>query len=370
VTGASLPLPPLRRAVLGAWPVVASFVVAVAALLLSLIVVALTGNSAVEATEAFFDGAFGGTDALAGTASVMVPLILVGLAWIIASSARQLNLGLEGQILAGGIGASIAGANIEGLPQAVHLPIAVLAGAMGGAAWAAIPAVLHATRQVSVLLSSFLLNFVALLLVAWLIRGPLQNEAGVALLESAPVELSATWPRIGTTALTWGVLLVPLAVALLVFVQRRTTSGYRLRLISANEHAARHAGVATARIGATALIASGALAGIAGSSIILDSPTGSMTDGFSAGYGFIGIAVALLARGSAVGAIPAALLFAALEQGGGLMEVRIGVSSALVDVTQGFVVVLVAAAAWMVPRLPRSGRSAAPASPVPVREGS
>jgi general nucleoside transport system permease protein len=369
VSRASTPLP-LRRAAVGAWPVAASLAVAVAALLLSLILVTLTGASALDAARAFVDGAFGGTDAIAATASVMVPLILVALAWIIASSARQLNLGLEGQILAGGIGASIAGANIEGLPQAVHLPIAVLAGALGGAAWAAIPAVLHVTRQVSVLLSSFLLNFVALLLVAWLIRGPLQNEAGVALLESTPVELSAAWPRIGTTALTWGVLLVPLAVTVVVFVQRLTTTGYRLRLISANEHAARHAGVATARIGAAALIASGALAGIAGSSIILDSPSGSMTDGFSAGYGFIGIAVALLARNSAVGTVAAALLFAALEQGGGLMEIRIGVPSALVDVTQGVVVVLVAGAAWVLPRAARSRRSAATASPVPVRGGS
>jgi ABC-type uncharacterized transport system permease subunit len=370
VSAASVLGAPLRRAIVGARPLAASLAVAVAALLVSLIVVALTGNSAVETAQAFWDGAFGGTDAIAATASVMIPLILVGLAWIIASSARQLNLGLEGQILAGGIGASIAGANIEGLPQAVHLPIAVLAGALGGAAWAAIPAVLHVTRQVSVLLSSFLLNFVALLLVAWLIRGPLQNQAGVALLESTPVELSAAWPRIGTTALTWGVLLVPLAVAALVFVQRLTTSGYRLRLISANEHAARHVGVATARMGAAALIASGALAGIAGSSIILDSPTGSMTDGFSAGYGYIGIAVALLARGSAVGTVAAALLFAALEQGGALMESRIGVSSALVDVTQGFVVVLVAGSAWLILRSPRSRRSAAAASPVPVPERS
>jgi general nucleoside transport system permease protein len=370
VTRPSLRPPPLRRATVAVWPLAASLAVAVAALLLSLILVALTGNSAIDAAQAFFDGAFGGADAIAGTASVMIPLILVGLGWIVASSARQLNLGLEGQILAGGIGASIAGANIEGLPQALHLPIAVIAGAAGGGIWAAIPAALHATRQVNVLLSSFLLNFVALLLVAWLIRGPLQNEAGVALLESTPVELSATWPRIGTTALTWGVLLVPLAVALLVFVQRLTTTGYRLRLISANEHAARHAGVATARIGAAALIASGALAGVAGSSIILDSPSGSMTDGFSAGYGYIGIAVALLARGSAVGTVAAALLFAALEQGGGLMEIRIGVSSALVDVTQGLVVVLVAGSAWIIARTPRFHRSRVVASPIHAPEGS
>jgi simple sugar transport system permease protein len=342
-------------------PLAASIGVCLVALLLSLLLVAATGNSAGDTADAFLEGAFGDSDAIAATVSIMIPLVLVGLAWIVASSARQLNLGLEGQILAGGIGAAIVGANLEGLSQSVHLPLTVAASAVGGALWAALPALLNVTRHVSVLLSTFLLNFVALLLVSWLIRGPMQNPAGIALLQSEPVDLSAVWPRFGDTTLTWSVILIPLGVALLLFVQRRTTTGFRLRLVSANESAARHAGVATERMGALALIASGAIAGIAGGTIILDSLSGSMTDGFSAGYGFIGIAVALLARGSALGCVASALLFASLEQGGGLVEARVGVSSALVDITQGFVVVLVAGAAWLLLRPLRGRRAAAPA---------
>jgi general nucleoside transport system permease protein len=342
-------------------PLAASVAVAVAALLLSLVLVAASGASASETADAFINGAFGSRDALFGTISVMIPLVLVGLAWIVASSARQLNLGLEGQILVGGIGAAIVGANVEGLSQGLHLPLTIAAAALGGALWAALPALLHVSRQVSVLLSTFLLNFVALLLVSWLIRGPMRNPAGISLLQSTPVELSATWTRFDSTALTWSVVLIPIGVALLVLVQRWTTTGFRLRLISANESAARHAGVATTRIGALALIASGAIAGVAGGTIIQDSRSGSMTDGFSANYGFIGIAVALLARGSALGCVAAALLFASLEQGGGLIEARVGVSSALIDVTQGLVVVLVAGAGWLLVRGVRARRPATPA---------
>jgi ABC-type uncharacterized transport system permease subunit len=118
-------------------------------------------------------------------------------------------------------------------------------------------------------------------------------------------------------------------------------------VISANEEAARHSGMATKAIGAGALMTSGAVAGIVGSSLILGSFTGTMTEGFSSGYGFIGIAVALLARNSPVGCVAAALLFAMLQQGGALLETRVGVSSASVDITQGLVILLMAASAWL-----------------------
>jgi ABC-type uncharacterized transport system permease subunit len=347
-----------------ATPLLVSVGVAAASLLASLAIVALTGHSIGASASAFLEGAFGSRDQVAATVSVMIPLVLVGLAWILASSARQINLGLEGQILAGGICTTLAGVELEGLPQALHVPAAVAAGAVGGALWAGLPALMYVRRDVSVLLSSFLLNFVALLLVSWLIRGPMQNPAGIVRLESAPVALSAQWPRLGTTTLAWDVLYIPIAVVVLMFVQRWTTVGFRLRLVSANEEAARHAGIPTRRLGALALIVSGAIAGVAGSALILDSFGGTMTDGFSSGYGFIGIAVALLARNSPAGCIVAALLFAALQQGGGLLETRVGVSAAVVDVTQGLVIVLVAGSAWLLLRL---GLRRRPLAPLPER---
>ena len=340
-------------------PLLVSLAVVAAAVLVSLLVVAVAGHSMGDAASALVSGSFGDATSFAGTVEVMVPLVLIGLAWIVASSARQVNLGLEGQILAGGICATLVGTHFAGLPRALHLGLAVVAGAAGGAVWAGGPAVLWVRRRVSVLLATFMLNFVALLLVNWLVRGPLQDPTNSSLLQSKPVDLSASWPLIGTHGLTWDVVLIAVGVAALMFVQRRTAVGFRLRVLSASERAARHAGIATVRVGALALVCSGAIAGVVGSSLILASAAGTMTDAFSSNYGFIGIAVALVARGSPVGCIGAALLFAALEQGGGLVETRVGVPSTLVEVTQGLVIVLVAGAAYFIARAQARGADGA-----------
>jgi len=317
----------------------------------ALLIVAISGESASEAASTFVEGAFGSTTSFEDTLNVMVPLVLIALAWIIATTANQINLGLEGQILLGGIFATLAGTEISGLPGVIHLPLALLAGVLGGALWAAIPALLSVYRRVPELLSTFMLNFVALLTVSWLIRGPMQDETNATLLQSAPVDLSATWPRVGTSQLSWDFVLVPLGVAIVAFVLARTTVGFRLNLLGANPDAAREAGVATTRLGAGSLIVSGGIAGLVGACLILASFGGVLTDGFSNNYGFIGIVVALLARNSPIGVLAAGLLFAALQQGGGLVETRIGVSSSLVEITQGVVIVILAGSALFLGRL-------------------
>lgn len=330
-------------------------VAALVAFALSPAIVALAGHSVVDTATAFYEGSFGLEGAGEATLKVAVPLVLIGIAWIVAISANQINLGLEGQILAGGVGATLVGLKVTGIPQPVHLPLAVCAGALGGAAWAGIAAWLSVRRGVSELLSTFMLNFVALLAVSWLVRGSLQDPTSTSLLQTTPVELSASWPRI-SAGLTWDIVLVPLAAVVLTLIQRRTTAGFRLRLLTANPDAARDAGVPTVKVGALALLTSGAIAGVVGSSLILASTGGVMTDGFSNNYGFLGIAVALLARNSPLGCIAAGLLFAALQQGGGLVETRVGVPSALVQITQGVVIVVLAASAFLVARGGRFGR--------------
>jgi simple sugar transport system permease protein len=189
-----------------------------------------------------------------------------------------------------------------------------------------------------------MLNFVAIQLVSWLVRGPLQ-EPTRTFPQTGPIRPSALWPHlIPNTSLGWNLFLALAAVLGIGFLLRRTTFGFRLRLTGANVEAARHAGVRTTKVTVAALMLSGGLAGLAGSSIILGGESGVMTDNFSANYGFDGIVVALLARNAPAGVIPAALLFAALRQGGGLMEAQVGISSALVLITQGLVILLVAGA--------------------------
>jgi general nucleoside transport system permease protein len=319
-----------------------STAIAIAAIAASIAVIAIAGHSPGAALSAMWEGAFGGKDEVAGTLKKMIPLTLVALAWIVAFSARRINIGFDGQIIAGGITAAVVALEVHGLPAYVHLPLAVAAGVLGGALYAALPAWLWAVRHVSEIITTLLLNFVAVQILNWLVRGPLQ-ESTHGFAETDLLPDSGRWPTmLPSTALTWDVLLIPGLVILVGFVLKRTTVGFQLRLTGASEETARYAGVRTVRVGALAIIASGAIAGLVGSSLILGSESGVMTDGFSATYGFDGIVTALLARNSPAGVIPAALLIAALQQGGGLMEARVDVSSSLVQITQGLVVVLLA----------------------------
>jgi general nucleoside transport system permease protein len=324
---------------------------ALVALAISFAIIGLTGGPPAEAARALWDGAFGSRLQVAGTLAKMIPLILVALGWIVAFSVRRINIGFEGQILVGGVMATVVGLRIGSPPAPFHLALGVIAGVVAGAMWAGIAVWLWARRSVNEIISTLLLNFVAIQLVSWLVRGPLQ-EPTRTFPRSAPIPATARWPRLLTnTSLSWDLFVAAAMVVFVWFLMKRMAFGFQLRLTGANEEAARHAGIATVKVTVIAFLMSGGLAGLAGSSLILGGESGSMADNFSAGYGFAGIVVALLARNSPLGVVPAALLFAALRQGGGLMEARVGISSAVVLITQGLVILLVAGAGFLFDRL-------------------
>jgi simple sugar transport system permease protein len=321
-----------------------SVAVAAAALAVSMLVVAASGASAGDTISTFYTGAFGSSDAIGSTIQKMVPLVLVALAWIVVFSGGRFHVGFPGQILIGGALSTVVALKLSGLPGVLHLPLAVVAGIIGGALYASIAAWMWARRGVNELLSTLLLNLVAIQVIAWLVRGPLQ-EPGKTLPQTDFIKDSGLWPALpGQIFIHWDVVLIPVCVVVVAAVLMRTSFGFRLRLTGDNDSTARHAGVSPKRIGVQAIVASGALAGLAGASLILSGETRAMSDNFDAGYGYQGIAVALLARNSPIGAIPAALMFAALAQGGGVVEAQVGVSSAVVGLTQGLVIVFVLAA--------------------------
>jgi general nucleoside transport system permease protein len=341
-----------------------SVAVAVAALAIGFLFIAASGASLSDATEAFVDGGFGTRENFANTLSKTVPLVLVALGWILVYRAGRFHVGFPGQILIGGLAVSVVALELS-LPSGLHLPLAVLAGALGGAAWAAITAWLWAKRGVNEILSTLLLNLIAIQVISWAVRGPLQ-QPDTPLPISEPLADTAIWPDLlADTTLKLDFLLIPLVVAGVAFLLARTTLGFRIRLVGTNSRAARFSGVSPTRTGVNAILLSGALAGVAGSSLLLGGGARNLTDGFDAGYGFQGIAVALLARNSPWGVIPAAFLFATLRQAGGVMEATAGVSSAVVDLTQGIVILLVLAATSLLhfarPRAVQPGSRPVPA---------
>jgi len=346
-----------------------SALVAVAAVVVGLLVVLIAGESPADAARSFFTGAFG-ANSIGATVRDMVPLTLVALAWIVVFKGGRFHVGFQGQILIGGLFSVFVALKMAGWPTIVHLPLAVVAGVAGGALWASIAAFLWARRGVNEIVSTLLLNLVAIQVISWVVRGPLQ-EPTRTLPQTEPLPDSALWPLFpGETILKWDVVLIPLAIAVVAFALSRTTLGFHLRLVGVNPTVARHAGVSPVRVGSWAIVASGALAGLAGSSQALGVSVGGMTDNFDSGFGFQGIAVALLARNSPVAVLPAALLFAALRQGGGVAQAELGISSAIVDIMQGVVIVsVIAAAAWLAMRRDAGTGSdplARAATPLPV----
>jgi len=336
----------LRR---GALDVATSVAVVALSLLLGLLIVIAAGYPAGATISAFWNGAFVGSLSLDQTLETTIPLVLAGLAWIVAFRAGRINVGIEGQILVGGVTATVVGLYVHA-PLGIHLPLTVLAAMGGGAVYAGVAAALWAWRGVNEIIATFMLNLIAALFVTYLVTGPLQESTHQQPI-SPTIANSARWPAFfGQLGLSWDLALVPVGVALVAWTLHRTTAGFRLRMTGENPEAARHVGVSVGRVGAVSLVASGGLAGLAASSLLLSSQGGALQQDFSSNFGFSGIAVALLARNSPIGCVPAALLFAALREGGGLVETEVGIDTSLVDVTFGIVVILAAASLYVARR--------------------
>ncbi len=291
-------------------------------------------------------GAVGGVRPLSETITSAIPLVLTGLAVAVPFRAGLFNIGGEGQVLMGGTLAGLVGFGITGLPLIIHLPLAVLAGIVGGAAWGAIPGVLKARTGAHEVITTIMLNNVAVFLLNWLLLTELFRRPDRADPISKSVAESAVLPRIMGEAnrAHAGLFLALIAVVVVFWVVERSTAGFELRAVGANPHAATTAGMSVTKMIVFTMVFAGALAGLAGGSQIL-GVQGRITGGFSAGVGFDGITVALLGRGGPFGTLAAGLLFGALRAGGLKMQAETGTSIDLIVVIQALVIVFIAAPA-------------------------
>jgi simple sugar transport system permease protein len=315
----------------------------VAALVLVLLLLA-TGHDPGRALQALGRGAAGSWYAFTSATLVRaVPLALTGLAVALAFRAGLLNIGAEGQLLTGAAATTavlgVTGPALGGLA----LPLALLAGCVAGAAWAGIAALLRQRFGVLEVISTIMLNFVALHLVGWLVRGPLQEPSRIYPQSGAlpkalqlPVVLAGTRLHIGVA------FAIGLAVVLRWWL-RQTAGGFRLRAVGLNAQAAATIGrVSVTRVAVLAFLASGALAGLAGA-VELTGITFALYENLSPGYGYTAIAVALLARLHPLGVLGTALLFGALQAGANAMQRDAGVPIALVQVVEALFILLIIA---------------------------
>lgn len=311
--------------------VIAPVSAVVFALLLAAIPLLAAGQNPIVAYGLMIQGAFGGLFAVTETLTRATPLMLTGLAAAVAFRAKLWNIGLEGQLYLGAVGAVVVGTGVVDAPPAVLIPLTLAAGALAGALAMLGPAWLKTRYQTDEVVTTLLLNFVIILFVQMLLEGALKDPMAMGWPQSAPIVDEALLPAIHPKYRLHAGLYLALSCSLIVFVvMRYTTFGFALRAVGENASAARHAGISVsgATLGAAAL--SGALAGLAGVSEVAGLK-GYLTADMSPGYGYAGIVVAMLAGLSPLGVVVASVFVAAVFVGADSMSRALSVSNYLAD---------------------------------------
>ena len=313
------------------------------ALALCALLVWATGGSPRSVFSALLDGSLRSPGAWGLTLTTAAPLLIVAVGTIIATKAGLVNIGQEGQLLIGASLCAYTAVRVPG-PGWMALGLALLAGAVGGAIWAGLAAGMRSWRQVPEVISTLLLVFIAFQLVAygltqtWLLldRNARINHNNTG--EPLPGDTRLGQVEVfGNTISLWVVLAVILAVLVAAWLAR-SVGGFRLRMLGLNPRAAQRAGVSAAKVGGSALVVSGAFAGLAGGALLAGETSGDrMTTGFSGNFGWQGLLVALLARDRPLVAIPMAVVFAALRTGSGFLAAT-GVERRIADVVQAMLV--------------------------------
>ncbi|MET8832710.1 ABC transporter permease [Micromonospora sp. NPDC004540] len=308
-----------------------------------------------EAYANLFKGAIFDPDAVGFTAAMgpisetltyTAPLVFTGLSVALAFRGGLFNIGAQGQATIGVILAAVAGFALP-LPPGVHLLVALIAGALGGALWGFVPGILKARTGAHEVINTIMLNYVAVYFLSWIIiqsgvQNPNRSDA-----ISKPVESSAQLPRLlgADLRVHAGILLAVLATWFIAWLLNRSTIGFELRAVGENPDAARTAGISVTKTYVLVMVVSGLLAGLGGSNMVLGSTANALTPLVIAQIGFDGILVALLGRVKPWGVLLAALLFGALQAGGNRMQSYSGISLELVTVLQALIVIFIAAPA-------------------------
>jgi general nucleoside transport system permease protein len=299
-----------------------------------------SGKNPLVAYWALLRGAFGSEDSVTFALNKSTPYILAGVGVAICFRARVINIGSEGQIAVGGIAASWIALNVPGLPSVVLISLAIAGGALAGAAWASIAAVMRLRRGVHEVLGTLLSNFVGVLLVSEALHGSM-GEPGAGFPQS-PLFPDAAWlpPLFEGSDLHGGIFLALMAVIACHFLLWHTPFGFRIRLLGSSDKAAAYAGVSVGRTILAVMLIAGALSGIAGAVEVLGVHY-RLIQGFSQGFGFNAVAVALLSALNPIAVLPAGLFFGFLEAGALAMQREVGIQSSLVYVIQGLTMVFV-----------------------------
>lgn len=322
-----------------------SFLVSIVSVLLSLviagIIIKFAGKSPIAAYGSLLNGAFGSARSIANTLAKATPLMFVGLSCALAAHAGLINIGGEGQLYIGALFAVIVPLTLEGTPPVIVIPLSFIMAMAGGALAGAVPGFFKARYGINEVIVAIMLNYIAELFTSYLVSGPMRGDAWVA--QSAQI---APQYRLSillkNSSLSTAIIIALVVAGMLYFFLWKTKKGFELRCVGSNHFAAEAVGIRPRRFIFLAMCSSGALAGLTGAAEVLGS-YGRFIDGFSPGFGFTALAVAVLGRNRPLGTIVTAILFGALSAGSVTMSRKEGISTDISLLIQGLVILFVAA---------------------------
>lgn len=298
------------------------------------------GVNPFEAYSVMIQGSLGSTYAISETLVKAIPLMLTGLGVAVAFRMLFWNIGAEGQLAMGGIAAAFVALFVaDYLPGPLVLPTMAVVAILAGAAWGLIPAALKATIGVNEILTTLMMNYIAILFVEYLYLGPWRDPAGFGFPGTAPFPDAAELPRL-TGRVHVGLIIAILAAALVWFILSRTRWGYEIRVIGENPKAGRYSGMSIARNIIFVMLLSGGLAGLAGM-VEVSGVARRLYQGLTVGTGYTAIIVAWLAALNPWGVLIVAFLMAALTVGGDQMQIAMQLPAAVAGVLQGAILFFV-----------------------------
>lgn len=333
----------IRYSIVAGYPLIAILL----ALLLSAGLILAVGANPVVAFRALLIGAFGNANSLAETLLKATPLLLAGLGMCAAFTCRIWNIGAEGQLYMGALAATIVGVYVPFPSKIVAIPGLMLASFLAGGCWAAIPGWLKGRFGVSEIITTIMMNYIAIFLISYMVHAPLRDTKGY-LPQSEPLGAAATLPVLfPKTRLHLGILLGIAGAVLLYFILTKTTLGYQIRVVGHNPLAGKYGGMNVGRVIVASMMLSGGFAGLAGMAEVAGVHH-RLLEHISPGYGYTAIVVALLAYLHPLAVIFVSILFAGLIVGADAMQRMAGLPAALAYVVQGLIVLLVLGSEYFV----------------------
>lgn len=308
-------------------------------LLVACICISFMGIDPVMAMRTFFKAFSGDLYGISEIFVKAIPLLFTGLSYAFANRCGLVNLGAEGQMYMGTLCATLVATQVTGLPLAIHLPLTILAGFLGGALLGMIAGLLRARFGVLEVLSTLMLNYVAQFFVSFMVTGPIKESTSTP--QSAPFAATARLPvLVEGTRLHAGIIVALLCLVVFYLIINRSTLGFRIRTVGDNPKAAHYAGINVNSHAVYAMAIAGGFGGLAGS-VELSGVLGRLYEGFSSGWGWDGISVALLGNSTAFGTGIASMLMGFIRAGVNSMQRALSVPIGIVYVIQAVIILCI-----------------------------